>query len=447
MTPKLTPEDDITEIHMQPRKRKILKHGNERWEVDFGIDSTGLKKRKVLASEAEADDEIDAYGKAVKSRGEWWARLTELERESVQTVCKQIKAAGFSLARVWEDHQRWRKENAQTTIDTKPFKEAVDAWKDRKLAAGKSEDYVDEAAALLMRFGEGRERQNIHEISAFDLQTWLNAQMKPAHGGPLTGTWGLSSKKTNTSLFSSLWEVAVAMGWASINIVDRLEPIQRPAPTVKIHSNESILNLLAALMDNTASQKALLPVVLGAFGCMRPEEISQAPEDPKAQAFNWKDIDIKSARITVRPECAKTGDQRVIRLQPTAVVWLKFCEKVKCPLPPVNERRLIDAACELAKFEWIRDGLRKNCATHLRAVYKNDYDVVKDCGNSVRILLKHYADLHVPDSVSLKYWEITPKAVEAYRRTDKWKKVVRGANSTHAAPSTPSANETAKPLH
>ena len=98
---------------------------------------------------------------------------------------------------------------------------------------------------------------------------------------------------------------------------------------------------------------------------------------------------------------------------------------------------MVDAACDLANFQWIRDGLRKNCATHLRAVYKNDYDVVKDCGNSVRILLKHYADLHVPESVSLKYWGITPRAVEAYGRTEKWKKLVREANSASAAPSTP----------
>ena len=88
---------------MEPRKRKILKHNNERWEVDFGIDSTGLKKRKVFATETDADKEIDAYNKAVKTRGDWWARLTELERESVQTVCKQVQAAGFTLSRVWED--------------------------------------------------------------------------------------------------------------------------------------------------------------------------------------------------------------------------------------------------------------------------------------------------------------------------------------------------------
>jgi len=365
----------------------------------------------------------------------------------VQTVCKQIHASGFTLSRVWEDHKRWRKENAHTAIETKAYTKAVDAWQERKLAAGKSKDYAEEAAALLMRFGKGREQQNIHEITAAELQTWLNAQMKPAHGGPPTGTWGLSSKKTNTSLFSSLWEVAVAMGWSSINIVDRLEPIQRPAASVKIYSNEAVRALLAALIDNTATQKALLPVVLGAFGCMRPEEISEPPEDPKAQPFNWKDIDTKNARITVRPECAKTGDQRVIRLQPAAVEWLKFCEKLKCPLPPTNERRLVDAACELVNFEWIRDGLRKNCATHLRAVYKNDYDVVKDCGNSVRILLKHYADLHVQESVSLKYWEITPKAVEAYRKTEKWRKLVREANSANAEPSAPSASETARHAH
>lgn len=197
---------------MEPRKRKITKHGNERWEVDFGIDSTGLKKRMVVETEAEADKEIDAYRKALKNRGEWWARLTELERESVQTVCKQVQAAGFTLSRIWEDHQRWRRENAQTAIDTMRYAKAVDAWKDRKLAAGKSEEYVNEAAAVLMRFGNGREEQNIHEITAAELQAWLNAQMKPDHGGPVTGTWGLSSKKTNTSLFSSLWEVALAMG-------------------------------------------------------------------------------------------------------------------------------------------------------------------------------------------------------------------------------------------
>jgi hypothetical protein len=108
----------------------------------------------------------------------------------------------------------------------------------------------------------------------------------------------------------------------------------------------------------------------------------------------------------------------------------------------VNERRLVDQCCEMIGLKvWIRDGLRKNCATHLRAIYKNDYDVVKDMGNSIRVLLKHYADLHVPESVSLEHWEISPNKVRAYIKSKTWRDVVTAASATRPAPS---ANETAK---
>ncbi len=106
----------------------------------------------------------------------------------------------------------------------------------------------------------------------------------------------------------------------------------------------------------------------------------------------------------------------------------------------------MDAACELIGLEeWIRDGLRKTCATHLRAVYKNDYDVVRDCGNSIRVLLKHYADLHVPESVSLEHWQISPEKVKAYLKTNKWKKVVEEAAKAAAEKATASAGEQPKP--
>src|SRR5690606_2706416 len=107
-------------------------------------------------------------------------------------------------------------------------------------------------------------------------------------------------------------------------------------------------------------------------------------------------IDLENGLCKVR--ITKTGDERTIRLQPNCVKWLKLAMDLENPLPPVNERRLVDQCCELIDLDdWIRDGLRKCCATHLRNVYKNDYDVVKDCGNSVRVLLKHYAALHTPE--------------------------------------------------
>jgi hypothetical protein len=99
--------------------------------------------------------------------------------------------------------------------------------------------------------------------------------------------------------------------------------------------------------------------------------------------------------------------------------------------------------------DWIRDGLRKNCATHLRAVYKNDYEVVKDLGNSVRVMVKAYAELRTPEAVSSEHWMITPGKVKEYRKSRKWLKVLRDAADRAAIaaaskPPEPSASENAK---
>jgi hypothetical protein len=82
-------------------------------------------------------------------------------------------------------------------------------------------------------------------------------------------------------------------------------------------------------------------------------------------------------------------------------------------------------AGELWLWHW--DGLRKNCATHLRPIYKLDSEVVSDCGNSVRVLLEHYAALRVSEDVSREYWKITPDAVRRYMKTKAWKQVLFNA--------------------
>ena len=190
----------------------------------------------------------------------------------------------------------------------------------------------------------------------------------------------------------------------------------------------------------------IAPMTLGFFGCMRPEEVesrrAKTEGVPEDKWFGWDDIDLDRGLVKVRKEIAKVGDERTIRLQPCAVSWLKLAKKLGNPLPAVNERRLVDQSCDLiALADWIRDGMRKTCATHLRAVYKNDYDVTLDCGNSVKVLLESYAALHVPEEDSLEHWKIDPKMVEAYMKTKAWEKVKRAAAAKLQAQL---ANETAK---
>src|ERR1017187_1955488 len=193
---------------MTPKKRRIKKHGNDRWEVDFGTDAVGKKIRLTVKTEAEADAEIDRYKKELKRCGEYWARLTDLERQTTVAILQEIQSKKLSLTRVWTEHQKWSKDvDKQETTTPMPYSDAVEEFKRRKLAAGKTERYVDEVADMLMKFGDGREKQNIHEILPGDLEQWLDSHRH----------WSKSSRRTNMLRFSSLWEVAIAKGWCTLN--------------------------------------------------------------------------------------------------------------------------------------------------------------------------------------------------------------------------------------
>jgi hypothetical protein len=239
-----------------------------------------------------------------------------------------------------------------------------------------------------------------------------------------------------------------------------LEPVGKLGCQKRIYPNQTMLNLMAAAMSNAKTQTVIAPLALGLFGCMRPEEItSEKPKDaglPVEKWFGWKDIDLDHGLVSVSIDVAKTGDERVIRLQPTAIQWLKLAKELGNPLPPVDEVRAVNLCCEMIGLDdWIRDGLRKNCATHLRVAYKNDYECVKDMGNSVRVLLKAYAELRTPEAVSLEHWMITPGKVKEYMKTREWGAVLRDAADkaekaaaaaieASAKQPTPSASGTAK---
>ncbi|MGC3957024.1 MAG: hypothetical protein QM813_03380 [Verrucomicrobiota bacterium] len=410
---------------MSATKREIWKRGKKRWEVDFGQDDNGKRLRPLFRTEADADGAIEKHEKAAKAHGDYLARLAATERAMIVAVHQEIMAAGKTLSGVWGEYQTWKKEVAtHNAITPMAYQKVVEEFKNRKLKAGKTHRYVNNTGEFLMRFGSGREQQPIHEISPTDLETWIEAQVKQE-------TWSLSTKKTYMTLFSSLWTVAVAKGWASSNIVNRLEKVGKITVKVEIYANETTRNIMAAAMSTPATQQIIAPLALGFFGCMRPEEIESAKAKsegmPESEYFNWDDIDLKNGLCKVRN--TKTGDERTIRLQRTAVKWLKLAKKLGNPLPPVNERRLVDQCCEIIGLEnWIRDGARKNCATHLRPVYKNDYDVIKDCGNSIRVLLKHYAALHVPESQSMEHWEIDPDSVTKFLKSKEWEKITRDAS-------------------
>lgn len=149
-----------------------------------------------------------------------------------------------------------------------PYEDVVTAFEAAKLGVGVGERYTSEVCALFTKFGKDRKKQPIHEIMPSELQAWLDVQRTPS--GEL---WSLSSKRTNQTRFSSLWEFAVMKGWCSLNICDQLVPIGKISHDVKIYPNQTVINIMAGALSNELTQAIIAPLALGFWGCMRPEEV------------------------------------------------------------------------------------------------------------------------------------------------------------------------------
>lgn len=209
---------------MEPTKREVTKHGNQRWEVDFGIQPGGWRKRPIFNTEKEADDAIAEFKRIQKRHGELWLRLTPSERTSLMGVYDEVTQAGLTIRAVWDTY---RADHGEKPVEESvPFKDAIEELRTRKLESGKDERYVDELCSLHLRFGEGRLEKHIDQISVKELQEWIRAQ-----------EWGLSAKKRNYGRFSSLWSMAVDLGWAPFNIVDCLSRRRIVKSQINVHWN------------------------------------------------------------------------------------------------------------------------------------------------------------------------------------------------------------------
>jgi hypothetical protein len=182
---------------MELRKRQIIKRGKPRWAVDFGSDDAGIRRRPYFSTEDEADEAIKLHDKENKKHGEFWARLTAPERRMTVATLIEIAAANLTLTDVWARFKKLKEAtDKQGDVTAKAFAEVVAEFRRRKLAAGKTEKYVKDTGDFFLKFGSGREKQPIHEITPDELDEWINQQADLKN-------WSLSTKRCYT-----LWSMS-----------------------------------------------------------------------------------------------------------------------------------------------------------------------------------------------------------------------------------------------
>jgi hypothetical protein len=108
---------------------------------------------------------------------------------------------------------------------------------------------------------------------------------------------------------------------------------------------------------------------------------------------------------------------RFVDLEPTAVEWMKFHrENTPDGTPFVNltnlENRMKVIRTAVFNGGWIQDGLRHGFGTHYKALTQSVNKVADQMGNSVAIVLRHYARTITKDDCKA-FWDLTPANVMA----------------------------------
>lgn len=220
MTPKLSPDDTEKEEGFKARQPSLGigfrpgRDGEETWKI-FRDRRSGRRRDNQVSKDRKIPRRV---------------LDSNVQRSSTVSVLQEVKAAGLTVSHVRERYQSVKKEvDSQVTTTPMPYEDVVKEFVRRKLDAKKTERYVENTRDFLMRFGSGRERQNLHEIPASDLKVWLAGQNE----GP--GLESVHQAHVQVASLSSFWSVAIAKGWAKLNIVDRLEPVTVTAPPLDIY--------------------------------------------------------------------------------------------------------------------------------------------------------------------------------------------------------------------
>ena len=140
---------------------------------------------------------------------------------------------------------------------------------------------------------------------------------------------------------------------------------------------------------------------------------------PKSGTYFLVDARRKKWGLTERKTFPTKGKTpaRYVDLEPVAVEWIKFHRK-NTPegTPFVNvtnlENRMKKIRIAVFNGKWIQDGLRHGFGTHYKGLTQSIHKVADQMGNSVGIVLRHYARTITKDECDA-FWKLTPAVVMA----------------------------------
>jgi integrase len=258
-----------------------------------------------------------------------------------------------------------------------------------KRSACLSDAYIAPLASRLNAFAADHPETLVSDLSVASIETWLISKAKD----PVTRN---NIRRNLGTLFS----FAVSRRYITSN------PIKEVAKAKETEKEIEALTVgeLNALLH--ACDGILLPfIAIGAFAGIRPEEI---------KGLRWSHVDFEHKEIDVPKEVSKTGQRRIVKMQPVLVAWLANYTGRTGMILSIDPRNRFEAArARLAETgtltRWPNDVLRHGFASNHLAQWKDAPALALQMGHiDNRLIFSNYAKV-VTERDAAAYWNLYPE--------------------------------------
>lgn len=229
----------------------------------------------------------------------------------------------------------------------------------------------------LANFSEGR-RSRMSDITPADVAEYLD--------GLAVGPRRYNNVRSNLAGWFR-WARAVGLVPDATTAPERVVPRKTENAPVAIYTPDEFGEILLL------SDEFQLAVAIGGLAGLRSEEI---------YGLRWEDL--KPEHIEVRADTAKTGNRRLVPIQPSLKTWIAASQPQDGNMvaPRLTFSVLQKRLKKRYGIKWVHNGLRHSFGTYRCGVTKNIAEVSYEMGNSPAMVKRHY--LEMQDEASGRSW-------------------------------------------
>jgi integrase len=352
-------------FYLGGKRQRLIFRDLDQAKNEAAAKAAQLARGDVDAAQLTGKDRL-TYGRAVDAIRPLGIPLDAAAIEYAE-ASKTLE--GHSLAEAVRFYMRHHSRG----IEGKLVSEAVEDFRQAKIAAGRSSAYIKDIAYRLGKLSRAFHIE-VRQLPPKDVADFLDGLKLQARGF-----------KNFALMLRTFFRFCQARGWLSreVDLLAMVEKRTGPASEIEIFTPGELRALLAAAPPHVATCLAIQ-----AFAGVRTAELLR---------LTWHDLERRHGYIEVKANQAKTASRRLIPISENLADWLRVAphDKTERLWPRSSNRYFIaqKLAASRTGTTWKANVLRHSFIIYRLAQTKDMAEVALEAGNSPAMIFRHYREL------------------------------------------------------